>query len=54
MRGRIFFKTDVQYPKEMHEIHYELQLLPERRKIEKKMKNCLLLIYMIKLNMLFT
>ena len=30
-----FLKVDVQYPKEMHEIHYELQLLPERGKIEK-------------------
>ena len=42
-------EADVQYPEKLHELHNDLQFLPERMKIE-KLKS-LLLIYMIKLNM---
>ena len=29
-----FLEVDVQYPKILHELHYDLQFLPERMKIE--------------------
>ena len=30
-----FLEVDVQYPEELHELHNDLQFLPERMKIEK-------------------
>ena len=33
-----FLKVDVHYPEELHELHNDLPFLPERIKIEKKMK----------------
>ena len=33
-----FLKVDVQYPEELHELHNDLPFLPERIKIEKKVK----------------
>ena len=47
-----FLKVDVQYPKKLHELHKDLPFLSERMKL--KQSKSLLLIYMIKLNMLFT
>ena len=47
-----FLKVDVQYPKKLHELHKDLPFLSERMKV--KQSKSLLLIYMIKLNMLFT
>ena len=47
-----FPKVDVQYPKKLHELHKDLPFLSERMKL--KQSKSLLLIYMIKLNMLFT
>ena len=43
-----FLEVDIQYPEKLH--HNDLPFLPERMKIEKVEK----LIYMIKLNMLYT
>ena len=47
-----FLEVHVQYSEKLHEIHNDLPFLTERMKIEKS--KSLLLIYMIKLNMLFT
>ena len=47
-----FPKADVQYPEKLHDLHDNLPFLPERMRI-KKLKS-LLIIYMIKLNNLFT
>ena len=33
-----FLEVDVQYPEELHELHNDLQFLPERTKIEKVKK----------------
>ena len=30
-----FFEVDVQYPKKLHDLHNDLQFLPERMQIEK-------------------
>ena len=49
---RYFLDNDVQYPEKLHELHNNIPFLPEWLKIEKS--KSLLLIYMIKLNMLFT
>ena len=46
----IFFEVDVQYPEKLHEVHNNLPFLPESKK--KKVES-LLLLYIIKLNMLF-
>ena len=45
-------EVDVQYLEKVHELHNDLPFLPERMKIEKA--ESLQLIYMIKLNMLYT
>ena len=34
----IFFEVDVQYPKNFHDLHNDLQILPQRMKIEKVLK----------------
>ena len=47
-----FLEIDVQYVEKLHELHNDLQFLPETMKIE-KLKS-LQLIYMIKLSMLYT
>ena len=47
-----FLKVDVQYPKKLHELHKDLPFLSERMKL--KQSKSFLLIYMIKLSMLFT
>ena len=47
-----FLEVDVQYPEKLHEFRNDLLFFPERITIEKSEN--LLLIYMIKLNMLFT
>ena len=46
-----FLEVDVLYTERLHELHNDLPFLPERMKIE-KVQN-LLLVYMIKMNMLF-
>ena len=33
-----FFEVDVQYPKNFHDLHNDLQILPQRMKIEKVLK----------------
>ena len=50
---RHFFEVSVQYPEKLHDLDNDLLFLPEKMKIEKTSKS-LLLIYIIKLNMLFT
>ena len=47
-----FLKIDVQYSENVHNLHNDLPFLPRRIKIE-RVENCLL-IYIIKLNTLFT
>ena len=42
----------IQYPEKLHELHSKLPSLPKIMRIEKK--KSLLLIYIIKVNMLFT
>ena len=34
----IFFEVDVQYPKNFHDLHNDLQILPQRMKLEKVLK----------------
>ena len=46
-----FHEADVQYTENLHNLHNDLPFLPERMKIE-NLKS-LLLIYMIKMNMLY-
>ena len=48
-----FLEVYVQCPEKLHDLHNDLSFLSERMKIEKCKKN-LLLIYMMKLNMLYT
>ena len=51
----IFVEVDVKYPENLHNLHNDLPFLPEGMKIEKeKKKESLLLLYVMKLNMLFT
>ena len=50
---RHFFEVSVQYPEKLHDLDNDLPFLPEKMKIEKTSKS-LLLIYIIKLNILFT
>ena len=47
-----FLEAGAQYPRKLHDLHNDLPFLPERMEIEKSESS--LLIYMIKLNMLFT
>ena len=47
-----FLKVDVQYLEKLHELHNDLPFLPERIRLKKSKR--LQLIYMIKLNMLYT
>ena len=44
-------EVDVQYPEQLHKLHNDQ---PEAMKIEKVEKHVALLIYMIKVDMLFT
>ena len=48
----VVMKFDIQYPKELHELHNDLPFFPEIIKINQLKK--LATNYMIKLNMLFT
>ena len=47
-----FLEVDVQYLAKLYKLHNNLPFLPERRKLKKS--KSLYLIYMIKLNMLYT
>ena len=49
---RYFPEVDVQYPEKLYDLHNDLPFLQERRKLKKS--KSLHLIYMIKLNMLYT
>ena len=48
-----FLKVDVKYPKNLHNLHNDLPLLPERMKIE-KVEKLLGNLHDIKKNMLYT
>ena len=47
-----FLEVDVQYLEKLHELHNDLPFLPERKKLKKS--KSLQIIYMIRLNMLYT
>ena len=47
-----FLEVDIQYLKNLYELHYDLSFSPERMKI--KIVKSLYIIYMIKLNTLYT
>ena len=48
-----FLKVDVKYPENLHNLHNDLPLLPERMKIE-KVEKLLGTLHDIKKNMLYT
>ena len=48
-----FLKVDVKYPENLHDLHNDLPLLPERMKIE-KVEKLLGNLHDIKKNMLYT
>ena len=48
-----FLKVDVKYPENLHDLHNDLPLLPERMKIE-KVEKLLGTLHDIKKNMLYT